>query len=55
MMETTKRPEWLGLLSSTTAPGWHGGFAERRRGKRNLWVVVGFFAFVAAAWVNSQL
>ena len=60
----TKHPQWFGLLASDTSNtsdtsdasiGSHAGDALPRRTKRNLWIVVGFFGLVIAAWINSQV
>ena len=57
----TKHPQWFGLLASDTSDasdasiGSHAGDALPRRTKRNLWIVVGFFGLVIAAWINSQV
>ena len=52
---TIKRPGWLGLLSLNVANTVAGSWAGRRRGKRNPWVVLGFFGLVVMAWINSQM
>ena len=55
LMETTKRPDGPGLLGATVSMLLHVGAAPRKRGKRNPWIVVGFFWLVAAAWIKSQM
>ena len=51
----TKHPQWFGLLASDASAGLHPGDVVHRRTKRNLWIVVGFFGLVVAAWINSQV
>ena len=51
----TKHPQWFGLLASDASIGSHAGAVVPKRTKRNLWVVIGFFGLVIAAWINSQV
>ena len=51
----TKHPQWFGLLASDASIGLHAADGVHRRTKRNLWIVVGFFGLVIAAWINSQV
>ena len=57
----TKHPQWFVLLASDASDasdasiGSHAGAVVHRRTKRNLWIVVGFFGLVVAAWINSQV
>jgi len=54
-MQTTDRPGWLGLLTSTDPASRRAGFSRPKRAKRNTWVIVGFFVLVLAAWLKSQM
>ena len=51
----TKHPQWFGLLASEASIGVHAGAVLHKRTKRNLWIIVGFFGLVIAAWINSQM